>query len=47
MLKIVASINDIKENKMTKAASFIANAKEDYKQAMDSYGTAIIKVKTK
>jgi len=32
---------------MTKMVVFIANAKDAYRTAMDSYGTAIIKVKAK
>ncbi|SDE56531.1 hypothetical protein SAMN04487777_11634 [Priestia aryabhattai B8W22] len=32
---------------MTKMVAFITNTMEVYEKAMDNYGTAIIKVKTK
>lgn len=32
---------------MTKMVAFIANVKEVYGKAIDNYGTAIIKIKTK
>lgn len=44
---MVAFVTNTGENKMKNIATFISNAKEAYKTAMDSYGTAIIKVKTK
>ncbi|MFP3669626.1 hypothetical protein SB717_31375 [Priestia sp. SIMBA_032] len=47
MTKMVAFIANTGENKMKNIATFIANAKEVYGTAMDNYGTAIIKVKTK
>lgn len=47
MAKMVAFITNTGENKMSKMAAFIAKTMEAYGKAMDSYGTAIIKVKTK
>ena len=47
MTRMVAYIANTGENKMRKIATFIANAMEVYEKAMDNYGTAIIKVKTK
>lgn len=47
MAKMVAFIANTGENKMKNIATFIANAREVYGKAMDNYGTAIIKVKTK
>ncbi|HWO96278.1 MAG TPA: hypothetical protein VNM45_08085 [Bacillus sp. (in: firmicutes)] len=48
MAKMIAFItNTGGNNKMTSIAAFIANAMEIYGKAMDSYGTAIIKVKAK
>jgi hypothetical protein len=35
------------ESKITKTAAFITHAMKVYGRAMDSYGTAIIKVKAK
>ncbi|MDD9781260.1 hypothetical protein V7199_28225 [Priestia megaterium] len=47
MAKMVAFVTSIGENKIRNIATFISNVKEAYKTAMDSYGTAIIKVKVK
>ncbi|MCY9019969.1 hypothetical protein MOF27_21605 [Priestia megaterium] len=47
MTKMVAFITNTGENKMKNIATFISNAKDAYRTAMDSYGTAIIKVKAK
>ncbi|MDQ0245043.1 hypothetical protein J2S09_002619 [Bacillus fengqiuensis] len=47
MAKMVAFIVSTREDRMTKAAEFIANIMEVYGKAMDTYGTALIKVKTK
>jgi len=47
MAKMVAFVTSIGENKIRNIATFISNVKEAYKTAMDSYGTAIIKVKAK
>ncbi|MFS0906615.1 hypothetical protein AB3N02_26705 [Priestia aryabhattai] len=47
MTKMMAFITNTGENKMKNIATFIANEMEVYRKAMDSYGTAIIKVKTK
>ncbi|WP_299095272.1 hypothetical protein [uncultured Metabacillus sp.] len=45
MAKMITFITG--ENKMGKIAAYFANVKENYVKAMDSYGNAIIKVKTK
>ncbi|WP_156178000.1 hypothetical protein [Bacillus sp. SA1-12] len=47
MAKMSTFVTSSEGNKLTKIALFIANAKESYLKAMDSYGNAIIKVKAK